>query len=109
MRKFWKRPYQRGPAMLSRKGRRSASRRTRQNSRLQLEQLETRITPSLLPNPIVPVGSDANLIQQALTKAQKGQTDVLNSFPIPFAIEFSGGSAPTRRRRIWSWPLTSSG
>jgi hypothetical protein len=71
-----------------------------------LEELENRVTPSLLPNPIVPAGGDANLIQQALSKAQTGHTDVLNSFPIPFAIEFSGGSAPTQ---VVDWHASQPG
>jgi hypothetical protein len=92
--------------MLSRKKRRSASRPIRRSRRLLLEELENRITPSLLPSPIIPAGGDANLIQQALTKANNGQTAQLNSFPIPFAIEFSGGSAPTQ---VFNWHASQPG
>lgn len=76
-----------------------SSKRARRQSSIQTvarqvaEQLEGRVLLSVVPSPIVPNSGEANLIQVARQQANQGNTNVLNHFPIPFAIQYSGGSA----------------
>jgi hypothetical protein len=62
-------------------------------SRFAAEKLESRMMLSVVPAPIVPTTGEANKIAQALQQALKGNTNALNNFPIPFAIQYSGGTA----------------
>lgn len=86
------------------RGRRSAqtarsSKRARRQSSIQsvarhvAERLEGRMMLSVVPSPIIPDNGEANLIQVARQQANQGNLNVLNHFPIPFSIQYSGGSA----------------
>jgi hypothetical protein len=65
----------------------------RQRRACDAETLENRWMLSVVPGPIIPDNGEANLIQVARQQADHGNTNVLNHFPIPFAIQYSGGTA----------------
>jgi hypothetical protein len=58
-----------------------------------LERLESRTLLSVVPAPIVPSTGELNQIAQAVKHAAQTNTNALDNDPVPFAVQFSGGSA----------------
>ena len=71
----------------------SKRRQLRKASRFTAERLEDRRMLSVVPNPIIPSTGEANQLLQAVQQAAKGNTNALDNFPVPFAVQYSGGGA----------------
>src|SRR5689334_15188261 len=76
------------------------ARRTRSAAATVVENLVQRFLLSVVPNPIVPDNGEANLLQVARKHADQGNLNALDNDPVPFVIQYSGGSAAPQ---VFNW------